>query len=65
LGQGFERQHFCVCTMYYGRFSACERCEWARICVTVVCCMVLVKYAVRTGLFGECNVAEEITKYVA
>jgi len=29
--------------------------------VTLLNCMVLVKYAVRTGLFRECNVAGKIT----
>ena len=62
LGQGYEQQCFFACTVYYGQFSACERCEWVRNCGTLLSCMVLVKYAVSTGLFGECNVAEEITK---
>jgi len=44
-------------------FSACEICEWVRNCVTLLNRMVLVKYPVRNGLFGECNVAGETSCY--
>jgi len=50
--------------VYHARFSACEICEWVRNYVTLLNCMVLVKYALRTGLFGEYNIAGEITNYL-
>lgn len=42
-------------------YHAGEICENIRNCLTLLSCMILVIYVVRTGLFGECNVAGEIT----